>query len=164
MPVPRIKAMKKSHLRDATQPITIHITKCDIRRAAAAKKRNLKPQENCVIAQAWLRQPNILKALITRETARVWFQQKKIIVSRRYILSPEARVTVMGWDKYGASITESLTFNPPKGVRTLRHLRSKKAADAREASRKRCAGKPRRPYQRVEHNLRWGLGRHTSIA
>jgi hypothetical protein len=165
----------KVKLLDANKPHRVTWTKREIARAATAKKRGEPLQTSCVMWQGAMREEGIIQAVFARNTARLWWWYPRIntIKVRRYLYSngktSEARDVARGWDEFSGAMPGGATLYPPRGVRTLDHLRSDEMKAKREQSKAKrdkaiAQGKYKPRVYRAPSNQRYGLGKHDNIA
>lgn len=165
----------KVKLLDATKPHRITWSKQEIAKAANARKRGEPLQTSCVMWQGAMRESGVIQAVFARNTARLWFWYPKIrtIKVRRYLYSngktAEARDVARGWDEFKSATPSSVTLYPPRGVRTLDHLRSDEMKAKREQSKAKrdkaiALGKYKPRTYKAAPMQRFGLGKHDNIA
>lgn len=128
--VQRIDIMSRDYqFEDATNPLTIHVTKIDILNAVPGDSRN------CVISRAARREHNCFDVVIFRTVAYV--RKRETSVPLRYQISRSAHDTLVAFDASGRSQPITVTLKPPRNAIQLATLRSPAKKKANKISREK---------------------------
>lgn len=114
---------KEYEFKDATKPLTIHVTDADIRKAIAEKGQGVA--HRCVIAQAIRREYRCFDIQILRTVAYV--RRKENMIPDRYEISESAKDLLIAWDAAGRAWPITVTLKPPKPAMRVAYRRTEKA-------------------------------------